>query len=83
MSNNQICLTDPKLVAAAIVLDGKLEKITQDPISHKVTFCFTGLSPTFLEDCFSNRITISLTPFLDAIERTYLLIQQYRAGRGR
>jgi len=82
MSSNQICLTDPKLVAAATALGGSLEKISQDSASNKVVFHFAGLSATFLEDCFNNKLTIRLTPFLDALERTYALIAQYRAGRG-
>lgn len=81
-TNHHTCLTDPKLFAAAVVLGGTLEKVDYDPGSNRVTFYLSGLPATFVQDCFSNKLTIPLTPYLDAIERAYALITQYKA-RGR
>jgi len=74
-----ITITDPKLYAAAVVRGGTLENLVHDPVSNRIAFHFSGLPATFIEDCFNNKITIPLTPFLDAIERAYAMFAQYKA----
>ena len=74
-------LTDPRLAAAATILGGHLQKVTQDPSSGRVTFYFEGLSPNFLQDAFNGKLTVNLRDYIDALERVQALIAQYRARR--
>ncbi len=74
-------LTDPRLAAAATLLGGYLQKVTQDPASGRVTFYFEGLSPNFLQDAFNGKLTVNLRDYIDALERVQALIAQYRARR--
>ncbi len=76
-----IPLTDPRLAAAATLLGGRLQEVTQDPASGRVTFHFEGLSPNFLQDTFNGKLTVNLRDYIDALERVQALIAQYRARR--
>ncbi len=80
---DEIPLVDPKLAALAALLRGRLQRVTQDPASGKVTFYFQGLPSDFLEQIFNGEVTVNLRDYLSSLEHVQALIAQYRARRGR
>ncbi len=82
-ANDAIPLTDYRLAAAATLLGGRLQEVTQDPASGRVIFYFEGLSPTFLQDAFNGELTVNLRDYLNALEQVQTLIHQVKAGRHR
>ncbi len=82
-ARGRIPIVDPKLAAAATLLHGHLEHVTQDPTSGKVTFHFQNLPHDFLEQIFNGELTVNLRDYLSALEHVNALIAQYRARRAR
>ncbi len=81
--NHPTPLTDHRLAAAATILGGRLQNVTQDPVSHRLTFHFEGLSPTFVQDAFNGELTVNLRDYISALDQVMGLIHQFKARRER
>ncbi len=82
-ANSSIPLTDHRLAAAATIMGGHLQEITQDPTSNRLIFHFDGLPTTFVQDAFNGELTVNLRDFIAALDQVMSIIHQFRAQRGR
>ncbi len=82
-ANSSIPLTDHRLAAAATIMGGHLQEITQDPTSNRLIFYFDGLPATFVRDAFNGELTVNLRDFIAALDQVMGLIHQFRARRER
>lgn len=83
VANETTPLTDHKLAAAAPLAGGRLQQIAQDPTTGRLTFIFSDLPPTFVQDVFNGDMTVNLRDYINALEQVHALIAQYRARRER
>ncbi len=82
-TNDTIPLTDHRLAAAATIMGGHLQEITQDSTSNRLIFYFDGLPATFVQDAFNGELTVNLRDFIAALDQVMGLIHQFRARRER
>lgn len=82
-TTKELALTNIKLAAGALCLGGRLQRITEDPASGRLTFHFTGLPAAFLEATVNDDVRVSLRGYMDALERLQGLVVQSRARRAR
>jgi hypothetical protein len=70
---------DTKVAAAAMVLGGRLDRVTDD--GRRLTFHFSDLSGDFLVEVLSTDVRVPLSSYIGALEQLHSFVSQHRRAR--
>lgn len=73
-------LSDPKVVAAALAVGGKLARLEEIP-GGRLGFVLTNLPAEFLTRIVNDEVQVSAKAFIAAMETVLGIIAQHQRGR--
>lgn len=71
--------SDVKTAAAALVLGGTLEQVTDD--GHRLTFHFDNVPDDLPVQILTKDVRVGLAQYITALEQIHGLVAQYRRAR--